>query len=342
MPRHRLDHIGIWFEQRRKLGINDNILLGHYPEQAQQPSQYIYQHGNMDGISCLIHRFDELGIDYNKVPLSRDTSEPCKKRLALIKKKSVTYSKSIKWLYWNKSRTQAQDHLYTALFTEQQTHEIQKKAKFSKVSMNTLLFWSLNKACSELLIEPGQNYSWLYPVNMRGAIDYGTPYSNYSSGFYVQLNAHTRLFDLHQMIRQRLKSGQHWVSWKESKIAKYLPRFALRILYRYLSSQQFYAGSFSSLGEWIATQDKAKNGSEDGEIGWWYICAPGTANYPVSNCAVIYNGKLSCTLKLHKYITSSPSQCKEVLTRWSQYLLSDTEPPNTSAVVKVIHSTMEP
>ena len=341
MKRHKKDHIGIWFEQRRELGINDNILMAR--RLSNETTQKIYQHADMDGVSCLMHFFDRFGLIYNKPPLSKAKSEPNRKQIKAIKKCSKNYEKHIQWKHWNPDKHSKIEHIYSALFTLEQTRAIQERANIEKVSLNTWLFWTLNKACAEKLIKPNQYYSWFYPVNLRGAIDYKTLYSNYSSGFYLSLNSATSLDELRGMIKQNLKTGQYWLSWRSAKISRYLPGFILRILYRYLSKSQFYAGSFSSLGEWTAVKPEQESNKSKSDVSEdWIACAPGTANYPISNGILVCNEKLSCTLKLHPAITESHEQCLQVLTLWSEYLLSGATQVTDISLhdVKNIHSTI--
>lgn len=344
MQRHKQDHVGIWFEQRRKLGVKDNILMARYSAETQQTVQKKYQHGHMDGIGCLIHFFESFRLNYNNIPLSRDKNEPNRQQFKKIKKNSRPYLKSIQWRYFGVGKPSAEENIYSALFTREQTHAIKKKADANGVSLNILLFWALNKACANSLIKQGQHYSWFYPVNMRGVIDYKTKYSNYSSGFYLTLDADISLAELRKIISQNLKTGQYWLSWKEAKIAKYLPGFILRLLYRYISQHQFYAGSFSSLGEWTTSgARKEKNNISSPNNDNWYACAPGSANYPISNGALVCNSKLSCTLKLHPTITKSPHQCEAVLKQWVSYLLTSTQDTKGAlpSEVKIIHSTLK-
>ncbi len=342
MKRHKKDHIGIWFEQRRNLGVNDNILMAR--SVSNETTQKIYQHADMDGVSCLMHFFDSFGLTYNKPPLSKAKNEPGRQEFKAIKKCSENYETRIQWQHWNPEKHSKVEHLYSALFTLEQTQAIQERVSIEKTSLNTWLFWTLNKACAEKLIKPSQSYSWFYPVNLRGAIDYKTLYSNYSSGFYLSLNSETSLSELSNMIRKKLKTGQYWVSWRSAKVSQFLPGFILRMLYRYLSKKQFYAGSFSSLGEWTAVKPKKESRESCKEISEdWFACAPGTANYPISNGILICNGKLSCTLKLHPAITKSHEECREVLQCWSEYLLCGTPQRTGSGQphIKIIHSTIQ-
>jgi hypothetical protein len=340
--RHPQDHVGIWFEQRRKLGINDTICWARYTPKWGLLKMHKFQHGNGDGMSVILHMLNEAGHGDTLIPTSRESCVPSKKELKRIQKNNKPYPKNIKWRYWNPDIRQTKSTFNTLFFSKEETKLIEDNAMSLNVPLTTLALWSLNKAVSRHLLEPEQAYTWFYPVNLRGAVDYGTKYANYSSGFYLPVTGNIDIQTLHQQIRHKLKSGEHWLSWQQAKISKYLPRFVIRYLYQYLSKKQFYAGSFSAMGTWskeaIPTSDMTSKMASDIALETsltsttkvqedlsqerWFGCPPGTKNYPISNCVINWNGQLSLTLKLHPSI-GDDSVGVTTLYDWGQGLLSE-------------------
>src|SRR5690554_7231180 len=80
---------------------------------------------------------------------------------------------------------------------------------------------------------------------LRGAVSHGTDYANYSSGFYLPVNDNISIPELNQRIRNKLKSGEHWLNWQQANIAKYLPGIVIRWIYKAISKKNYYAGNFS-------------------------------------------------------------------------------------------------
>ncbi|WP_156506121.1 hypothetical protein, partial [Oleiphilus sp. HI0117] len=64
--RHPKDHVALWFEQRRKLGVSDDIYWGRYTphtsEQEEALKVDIFQHANGDGMSIMKHMLNDLGF----------------------------------------------------------------------------------------------------------------------------------------------------------------------------------------------------------------------------------------------------------------------------------------
>lgn len=325
IQRHPRDHVGIWFEQRRKLGISDTIIFGRYWPDTGTVTTQTFQHSTMDGVSCLAWALREItGQPCSDLPVSRENAPPSPQQLKQIKRQQGSYTKSLQWRYWNRDSKEQNATACTLFLDRQQTIRAEQYAKEAGVSLNTLLLWSLNKAVASRLLTPGQEYTWFYPVNLRGAVHHGTDYSNYSSGFYLPVSDNITLQDLHQRIRERLKAGEYWLSWHQAKISRWLPGFLIRYIYQLISKKQFYAGSFSTLGNW-PTENTPADSKQDCLLPdeRWFICAPGTANYPVSNAVLIWQGQLTLTLKLHPSITDNTDECEEILCEWGRYLTSE-------------------
>jgi len=327
--RHPKDHVGIWFEQRRKLGINDTICWARYTPESGTLNMHKFQHGNADGMSVILYMLKQAGHGDTEIPKCRELSPPSRKELKVIQKNMKAYPTKIKWQYWNPDIKQTESTFNTLFFSKEETKFIEEKATALNVPLTTLALWALNQSISRHLLKPAQEYTWFYPVNLRGAVDYGTEYANYASGFYLAVSSDISVQALHQRIRHKLRSREHWLNWQQAKIAKYLPGFALRCLYQYIAKKQFYAGSFSAMGTWSKEavvspeipQQSHKKVRQDLSRERWFGCPPGTKNYPISNCVINWNGQLSLTLKLHPAIRGDAENSLITLCDWGQGLL---------------------
>lgn len=322
--RHPQDHIALWFEQRRKLGVSDTIYWARYTPDTDSINMREFQHAHGDGMSIMKYMLNELGYPDTVIPLCKEKAEPTKAQLKHIQQNIQPYPKTIKWLFWQPEKKLAENSLETLFFSQQETQEIEQRAKGLNVPVTTLILWALNRSAAKHLLENSQEYTWFYPVNLRGAVDYGTDYANYSSGFYLPVTGDISIEELQQRIRNKLKSGEHWLNWQQAKIAKYLPNFIIRWLYKLISKKYFYAGNFSAMGNWMSEDDTAQKTTkfkEDLTKERWFCCAPGTKNYPISACILTWNKQLGLTLKLHPSIVKNDKTVTETLCTWGEGLL---------------------
>jgi len=322
--RHPQDHVGLWFEQRRKLGVSDTIYWARYSPETDLINMCEFQHAHGDGMSIMKHMLSELGYAHVTIPLCKEKRLPTNAQLKRIQKNIQPYPKKVKWLFWNPDKQLAQNSLETLLFSKQETKLIEQRAKLLNVPVTTLLLWALNRSASKNLLQKQQEYTWFYPVNLRGAVDYGTDYANYSSGFYLPVNGEISIGELQQRIRNKLKSGEHWFNWQQAKIAKYLPGIAIRWLYQFISKRHYYAGNFSAMGNWFSEDSvvsRPTKPANDIAKERWFCCAPGTKNYPISSCVMTWNDQLSLTLKLHSSIVKDENSIFETLRDWGENLL---------------------
>ncbi len=322
--RAQQDHVGKWFEQRRKLGVSDTIYWARYTPETDAIKMHKFQHANGDGMSIMKHMLSELGYRHVEIPNCKEPGIPSKQQLKKIKKNMHSHPKKLNWLFWQANRNIENNLINTFLFNREETSSIRQRARELNIPITTLVFWALNVCAAQKLMHANQDYTWFYPVNLRGAVQYGSPYANYSSGFYLSLNKDVPVQDLHQRIRNKLKSGEHWVNWKQANITKYLPGIAIRWIYRFISKRYFYAGNFSAMGDWLSDEDGTyRESAQNGNIAKerWFCSAPGTKNYPISACMLTWNDQLTITLKLHPSIVSDNYTSIETLCAWCENLL---------------------
>jgi hypothetical protein len=331
--RHPKDHLGKWFEQRSKLGVSDAIYWGRYKPDSDRLTMYEFHHAFGDGMSTMKKMLVDAGHHDVVIPVCREASLPTREQLKKIKESVQPYPKKVKWLFWHADNKVSQSTLNSLLLNKEETNIIQQRAKSLGVPVTTLALWALNRSAAKHLLEPTQEYSWFYPVNLRGVVDYNTDYANYSSGFYLPLNGEISIQGLNERIRKKLKSGEHWLNWQQANISRYLPGIVIRWLYTFMSKRQFYAGNFSAMGDWFNDTESApvqcetaspqcKSKSQDDLSKERWICfAPGTKNYPISSSMITWHGQLTLNLKLHPSIVKNKDIALETLCGWGENLL---------------------
>lgn len=319
------DYIAMWFDVRKELGINDDMSIGQLNKLNGEISWEHFAHSEMDGVGGVATILRKHGYPCKELPKSGEKEEPTIWELYKLNKefkkdKGYLPPKTIRW-----KNTYICDNDNTApianhYFSVEETTTIKRNAKKNKVAYSTFLMWSLNKAIADNLLDGNQNYYWFYPINLRGVIKLPSDTSNYSSGINVCLRSDITPKELQQEIKSRIKSKEHWSTWKSAHIGKWIGKAGVRYIYNKISQKNFYAGSFSFLGGWPL---KENNNPEENKDEVWVSCGIGTKNYPVSTGIMEWHGQLTLGLKLHPMICQDVALTKKCLSDWKINLTED-------------------
>ncbi|QUM76956.1 efflux RND transporter periplasmic adaptor subunit [Moritella sp. 24] len=339
---HKKDYIAMWFQARKEFGIGDRMNVGLLKKTTDDINWFEFAHSQMDGLGGLTTILREHDYPCENLPKTADKSAPShwQQIKMLFAGQKSTVPKQIRWkttypdyaatnrvsaLQGSSSQSQSDTTQYSndapivnAYFSQSETLEIKKLARKHKVALNIYLFWALNRAVADQLLASQQEYYWLYPVNLRGALPNMPETGNCSSGINVQLNNTIAARDIQLQVKQQIKAKSHWQLWWQAHIGKLIGEGGVRQIYQYVSERQFYAGSFSFLGSWPLKDDNNPPINQD-EL--WVCCGIGTKNYPVSTGILLWHEQLSLGLKLHPYIAQDIGVTQATMQSWKQHLL---------------------
>ena len=373
------DYIAMWFQARKACGIGDRMNVGLLNKTTDEINWFEFAHSQMDGLGGLTTILREHDYPCHELPTIADKSAPThwQQIKMLFAGGKMNAPKAMRW------KTTFPDHVATSLsaaaelgdeagqrpqysndapivnayFSKADTIAIKKLARKHKVALNIYLFWALNRAVAEQLLASQQDYYWLYPVNLRGALPDIPETGNCSSGINVLLNNTIAPRDIQLQVKQQIKAKSHWQLWWQAHIGKIIGEKGVRLIYQYVSERQFYAGSFSFLGSWPL---KDENNPPLNPDELWVCCGIGTKNYPVSTGILLWHEQLSLGLKLHPYIAQNITVTEAVMQCWKQHLLegdllavketldnsqgagelsSNSDQPNADVVVNINHET---
>ncbi len=323
------DYIAMWFQARKELGIGDTMNVGLLNKSKQTINWFEFAHSEMDGLGGLTSILREHGYPSKDLPKTADKRAPSTfdqiKMLFTTPKPEAPKQISWKTTYPGYVAGKRKDDKYSndapianAYLSKQETAEVKRQARKHKVALNVYLFWALNRAVADELLDTQQEYYWLYPVNLRGALGDKPETGNCSAGINVLLNNTISPRDIQLRIKEQIRSKSHWQLWWQAHIGKIIGMKGIRWLYRYVSERQFYAGSFSFLGSW-PLKDNSNPPENSEEL--WVCCGIGTKNYPVSTGILLWHDQLSLGLKLHPYIADQICVTEATMARWKQHLL---------------------
>lgn len=321
------DYISMWFDVRKEQGINDDMNLGLIDTRTQLIDWNVFRHRDMDGLGGIATIFRQHGYPSRELPKSSDKQPPSLWKLFLLmwRMPKIDVPKAIKWrqTFPDFARLNPDNSndapISSGFFTTEETVVLKRLAKKHGVTLGVYIFWALNKSVADNLLENNQEYYWFYPVNLRGALDFGDDTRNYSSGVNVLLSNTITPKEIQARIKTQIKSKAYWVLWWQANIGKLIGLKGVRWLYQLISERQFYAGSFSFLGGW-PLQDVDNPPVPEGKV--WVACGIGTKNYPVSTGTLLWNGQLTLGLKLHPFICNDAHVTDLCLQGWKQNLMS--------------------
>ena len=327
------DYIAMWFQARKAFGIGDRMNVGLLKKTTDDINWFEFSHSEMDGLGGLTTILREHDYPCENLPKTADKIAPShwQQIKMLFAGGKAKAPKMIRWktIYPDYAATNLADTenstqysndapIVNAYFTQSETIEIKKLARKHRVALNIYLFWALNRAVSEQLLASQQDYYWLYPINLRGALPNIPETGNCSSGINVLLNNTIAARDIQRQVKQQIKAKSHWQLWWQAHIGKIVGENGVRRIYQYVSERQFYAGSFSFLGSWPLKDDNNPPINQD---DMWVCCGIGTKNYPVSTGILLWHEQLSLGLKLHSYVAKDIQTTQATMQCWKQHLL---------------------
>lgn len=312
---NKRDYVGQWFEIYRR---NNECADITFKIKSNAASELIKMpHEKFDGSGALF----TLSKKFNWNIKNLATQSKLKK-INLIK----YFFNCLLFLYWTKPRKKNiwpftfnksfnnNSLSLSHIFSTEETQQITKNAKSSGTSLNTLIFYSLNK-CLEKKFNWHQDFrSWWIPVNVRPEFDIdindSNITSNYVSNFTIDVSPDMSLHSYQNLISESLKQKKHMATWWWQHLGKFLPEKLIeKIAIRNLQNN-YYVGTFSNLGDWAC----------DDTNSCLNFFVPTLKSHPVGAGAIVWNSKLSLTLTFHPEFQLSTTEANDLFQNWIRHL----------------------
>lgn len=303
------DYVGMWYEARRRNGVDDTMWFGFYENGDVMPVWKRRSHRFGDGIGGLVGLLRERGHDSGPLPSSRSMVKPGWREVWRTRRPVDMPPVAIQWHQLDPSQRHSQAHVPVSLvLSPDQTSQVEGAAKVAGVSSTVWLLWTADRASRTILADTGSVMSWVFPVNLRGAVQCDDPLMNHCSGLMVRLAGSTAPAALKQQISERFARNEHWRQWFSLTLGRYVGQTGINLLYRLVQAPAGrHTGSYSNLGEWNVPFLDALTCS-----------APGSPAYPVAVSTVLCNGRRSLACRLHPVIGGSSERAIEFLTLWRE------------------------
>ncbi|NCN28122.1 hypothetical protein GW915_11150 [bacterium] len=298
------DWPGLWYVLSKEKGHNDLVTFTQLDLSDGARKSYHCSHAWADGVGAFRVLLRKLKINASMKLKPAIQTRPTRltKLFSAVRAFLDAFAKSdLEWKSFqeNPSLYRRSEHrYYYAVFSRQDTMDLKDRAAQKMLSLNAIILALVNKEVSCSLIQSGTSLRWMFPVNMRPWVQLSNESANCSSAIELSLRPNSLAHDIHLQCKEKLKKQEHWGVWSLLNIGKWIGEKGMRKLSQKRSASVLNVGCFSGMGEWCEAS------SSPSEMVW-LVTPPGTRNYPVSVSTMIWNARLSLTVKIH------PSICAE-------------------------------
>lgn len=320
MSRADFDWVSLWYIAARERGINDICTVARHNTQTGEFERHLFSHAQMDGVGALGHLLRDRGYSLTQLPQTKFIVPPplSKRPLILWRALRAAGPQQVAWIDRNPSREGDPNALDFITFTHVETEHLSALCRRCGISKNAFLLEAVNRTIVPEVVNGTCFGKWVFPVNLRGAVNKSRDTSNHSTAIALSVDRFTTAEDLDRQIRNGLKSGAHWATWWILNIGRIIGLRGVRYLSIASEKNSHWLGTFSNMGEWNLN---GPEGESNAHHDVWMAAPPGTKNYPISVACLTWNGRLTITLKIHSSIHPDPSAAKNFLARLKVNLL---------------------
>lgn len=314
------DYSAVKFVVSEELGEWMNCLYLKRREGEPWRHQFIH-HTQSDGVGGVTAILEQEGHEVSEQPRTREMpSLSFFQRLTLLKRfVALTKPVKISWKHQRRDIKGIPETFVLALFSAKQTKELHQVAKENQVSLNSWLFYQLDVACQEIILNNSSERKWVSPINIRAQKT--KLYGNHSASIIVNfLRDHSSITSparLHLEIKKYLKGNLHWGSYHYSNMAKFIGKRGTKVVAKKV--KEVGTGVFSNLGT-CPSQGVVINSLAVEQYDRRAVLAPSTQVLPIAAAAWQWGESLSLSLQLHPSLNLAPSFTQEVMQRWTQLL----------------------
>jgi hypothetical protein len=308
------DWVGVWYQLAKKeAGTNDLISFFKIDSGGSVILDKIdISHAITDGLGGFTQVLERQKIKLKQIPKAKTKkiSGVFKKMKLLYRHRHIGQYVKTPWKEFHSDQKvfdRPSDIAFQVLSVEE-SQKLESRAQFFGGSVNALLIKSLSQIISEnFFTDLCERSVWLFPVNMRH--DHSLrPFSmNNSSAIAVSVKSQDSVVDVHDQIRQSLKSQKHWVVWWSLNMGVLTGESYMKKVSARRRERNFCMGTFSNLGEF-----ETINPTPD---FLWTFLPPGTPNFPMSFSLLKWNKKWVLGLKKHPCLGEGTLNPHEILTK---------------------------
>jgi hypothetical protein len=311
MTRHTYtdDVARVFDRMERQHGVSFDFPLGIVRDERDEIAWRWYSHVDYDGIGVMAEIARELGqeLPASYIKIRRDRDARWHEHLRPFFRRS--YLRKAPGSPWDLPRRKrpaspprhTPQHLI--LLTDEETREVATVARDLRVSVNTLLLWSLAEAVRGSAVLPHHRQHWTVPINMRGGVGMRDDMANPISFIRVIVRPGDTPQAVQARLYELLETGMHYV------MLRWIRFFAHRSWLRFPPVRS--TGTFSNVGVFHVPG-----------VHRVITCPPVGPTEPIAGCVVTWNGRMSIALSVHASMAPPAGAIDAVGARWRAAMLS--------------------
>ena len=303
------DHAGAWMAAIKSLGVDTNIVFGRVEAGGSDPTWYALSHSDYDGIGAFVTLLRQQGYPdlqvpatyhYEGIPRTRNVLQAGVRFTAL-----AAIQRGAAVLNARRSPPQPAKPAWH-LFSTEQTRALADRAMRDGATLNSLLLFTLARACKPLCNSNSRFSNWMIPINMRGPIRLPRDTANHVAYIRVAVSDRDSAKSVNAKVRSRLWGNEHWFLWYCLRYGSYLGRALMRFLADVdMKFGNSLIGSFSNIGEWNVPGSSR-----------WLVCPPAAKAMPIGAGCLVCNNQLGLTLQIEPHYQNANELAAAAMKNW--------------------------
>jgi hypothetical protein len=301
------DHMSAWMSALKAVGVDTGILIGRLDQDQPEPFWYSLPHSDFDGIGAFVTLLREHGHRDLETPASTHTKIPSIADLLRAAGRFTALAmRSGSSTLAAPTTTAEPRRVAWSVFGREQTTDLRTRAKQQHVSLNSLLLYTLDRACEPLLARHSRFSRWMIPINMRGLTHGPRDTANHVTYVRIHVSPHTSLQSIHDQFRSHVEGSEHWWLWHCYRYGSFVGPAIMRFLARVdLRFGNPLIGTFSNLGNWnLSGQSR------------WLFCPPVAKASPLGAGCVTYDGQLGIALQIEPHYENAGTLAEATMKKW--------------------------
>jgi len=314
-PGRKKDWSGKKYKVAEELGEFVEMIGCRYDIKADEARWYFQSHADSDGVGALTDILKREGIRIRTQPKMKILEKPTLPRRILLLFRYLRTTKAIRYA-WKKHHPGVKGPsrgVCFAVFSREKTERISTWCRSKKVTVTSLLVWTLNDVVRSRLLRDQPTVAWLIPVNFRNSETGDVDLRNVTSSLSLRLPENASLEFIHSEIQGMYREGLQWGAWIYSNFIKYVGYTVVKLFYKYMNTG-CWVGVCSNVGRW--PPEDCEDNDENREYVVWYGAPPVTTICPVSTASISWRGRLVFNLQLHPSLSQNIEDTNEMMKQW--------------------------
>jgi hypothetical protein len=309
--RNEIDWVGMWFKLNKERGAEDRFCAGKADLSTNKVTWLTGIHSEMDGLGWLGHQLRLEGYNVPDIPKARIVKTPpfYRRPLLLYRAMKNLNKNVIPWKEFHpENKGKLAKELTWTYFTKEETEKIGKYAKSQGYSVQSFFIKLLNDVVVSQLVDGPYDGSWMFPVNMRGNVQFPVDTANLLGAIMLRTDNNTTPLEINNQIKELIKKDVHWGGWWLANIGKLVGVRGMRIISKISAKKTHNLGTYTHISDWPPPGSETEETKKKYAHDVWIGAPVGSPSYPISMDTIVTHGIMTLALKIHVSILSDQNK----------------------------------